>query len=137
MSDILSLHSELKFDARNEFSGTKTHENHVSHYHKQFSRTRINTTPDFQYGYRRPSWIFKNAFFGHSFFSLVLFTSCIGITRCYVVNILNFTSIRIILTFQQNPIWPPAAILKFNSKLDFDVKNEFSGMKSYENHVSH
>ena len=51
VSDILKLHSEHKFNARYEFfSGTKTHEIHVSHCYKQFSRTCMNTCYDFYYG---------------------------------------------------------------------------------------
>ena len=66
---------------------------------------------------------------------IFFFSSYIGETGCFLVYTLGFNSINIKLTFLRNPIWPPAAILNFNSKLIFDDRNDFSRTKSYENHV--
>ena len=54
----------------------------------------------------------KMLFFSHAFFSFILVTSYTCITRCFIVKILNYSTISINVPFLLNPIWRPAAILK-------------------------
>ena len=56
---IFHLTSKVKFDSRNEFRMAKTIENYILHYFVRLKWADYDLFWIFQYGRRRPSWIFE------------------------------------------------------------------------------